>query len=96
MKRNRLWILAAPVLGLMAMIVPVLLRRPSPWHDSPLFPVIRNAQEYLGLWQLVLFFVVGLLLGFVFPTRAPLLGAIAVAILPLAAFAEMVADPTQS
>jgi hypothetical protein len=61
---------------------------------SPLFPVIRNAQEHLGLWQFVLFFVVGLVLGVVSESRALVLGALAVVALPLAAFAEMVADPT--
>jgi hypothetical protein len=94
MRRTWLWTLVAPVLGLMAMISPVLMRRPARWYESPLFPVIRNAQEHLGVWQLVLFFLVGLVLGVVSQTRALVLGALAVVALPLAAFAEMVADPT--
>jgi hypothetical protein len=94
MTRKGLWLLVAPLLGLTAMIVPVLMSRPAHWYDSPLFPVIRNAQEYLSLWQLVLFFTVGLVLGFGSPSRALLLGAAAIILLPLAAFAEMVADPT--
>lgn len=94
MKRRLLWFVA-PTLGLLAMILPILVQRPGHWYDSPLFPVITNAQEHLGLWQLVLLFVVGLLLGLLFlKQRAPFLGALAVAALPLAAVAEMVADPT--
>ena len=46
------------------------------------------------MWQLVLFFVVGLVLGLVSRSRALLLGAAAVVVLPVAAFAEMAADPT--
>jgi hypothetical protein len=94
MKRNTLWILLAPFFGLAAMILPVLVMRPAHWYDAPLFPVIRNAQERFGLWQLVLFFVVGVVLGLLSSSRALLLGATAVVLLPLAALAEVVADPT--
>jgi hypothetical protein len=94
MTRKLVWLLLAPVLGLAAMILPVLISRPAHWYDSPLFPVVRNAQEHLGLWQLVLFFTVGLVLGFGSSIRALLLGAAAIILLPLAAFVEMVADPT--
>jgi hypothetical protein len=92
--RNRLGLLVAPVLGLTAMILPVLLRRPARWYDAPLFPVIRNAQEHLGIWQLVFFVGVGIVLGLAFPNRAAALGGAAIVALPLAAIAEMVVDPT--
>jgi hypothetical protein len=92
---GRKWmaLLVAPILGLLAMILPVLIRRPAVWYDAPMFPVLRNAQEHVGAWQLVLFFVAGLALGFLFSSRALLLGAAAVILLPLAAVAEMLVDP---
>jgi len=86
--------LAPPVLGLIAMILPVLLNRPGHWYDSPLFPIIRNAQEHFGVSQLGLFFLVGFILGHMSRIPALLLGGAAVILLPLAALAEMVADPT--
>ena len=94
MMRKRLWLLVAPVLGLAAMVLPVLISPPAHWYESPLFPIIRNAQKHLGLWQLVLLFAVGLVLGFGSPGRALLLGAAAIVLLPLAACAEMVVDST--
>ena len=94
MRRKRLWLLVAPVLGLAAMVLPVLISPHADWYDAPLFPVIRNAQEHLGLGQLVLFLAVGLVLGFGSFSRALLLGAAAIAPLPLAACAEMMVDPT--
>jgi len=94
MTRKRLWLLIAPVLGVAAMVLPVLISPPAHWYEAPLFPVIRNAQEDLGLCQLVLFFAVGLILGYGSSSHALHLGAAAVLLLPLAAFAEMVVDST--
>ncbi|OGU46170.1 MAG: hypothetical protein A2X68_10700 [Ignavibacteria bacterium GWC2_56_12] len=94
MKQNWKIFLIAPVLGLMAMILPVLLNRPVHWYDSPLFPVIRNAQENIGVTEFVLLLVVGFVLGHVSRMPALLLGGAAVILLPFAALAEMVADPT--
>src|SRR4029453_11186811 len=93
MTRRRLWLVVAPVLGLAATVLPVVISPPEYWYEAPLFPVIRNAQEHLGLWQLVLFFAVGLILGLGSSGRALLLGAAAIVLLPLAACAEMLVDP---
>jgi hypothetical protein len=87
------WV-AAPVLGLVAMVLPALLWPPERSYDAPLFPALRNAQEHVGIKQLVLFFVAGLVLGRIDDRRPWFLGLIAVSLLPLAAIAEMVVDPT--
>lgn len=87
-------VVIAPLLGLMAMILPVIVERPARWHDSPLFPMIRNAVEHVGPWQLVLLFLAGVVLGFLSNRRALQLGLFSILLLPLAAIAEMFADPT--
>lgn len=86
--------LIAPVLGLAAMVAPVLVWPPANPYSAPLCPLLRNAQEYLGPGQLVLFFVAGLVLGR-FNNQYPwLLGFTAVSILPIVAIAEVRVDPT--
>jgi hypothetical protein len=83
----------APVLGLAAMVVPVLVWPPANPYDAPLFPSLRNAQEYLGLGQLALFFVTGAGLGLLndrFPWR---LGFTTVSLLPVAVLLEVRVDP---
>lgn len=84
----------APVLGLAAMVAPVLAWPPAEPYDAPLFPLLRNAQEYLGLGQLALFFVAGAVLG-LFNDRYPwLLGFATVSLLPVAALLEVRVDPS--
>ena len=84
----------APALGLGAMVVPVLVWPPVDPYPAPLFPLLRNAQEYLGLGQLALFFLVGIALGR-FNSRHPwCLGITAVSTLPVAAVTEVWVDPT--
>jgi hypothetical protein len=87
-------LLFAPVLGVCAMIAPVLVHRPQHWYEAPLFPVVRNAVEHVGLPALGFLVVVGLLLGAVSQLQPLKLGAAAILFLPLAAIAEIVADPT--
>jgi hypothetical protein len=84
----------APLLGMMAMILPVIIKRPARWHPSPLVPVARNAVEHVGPWQLLLLFLVGVALGALSQRRAAVLGLTAILLLPVAAIAEMFADPT--
>jgi hypothetical protein len=84
----------APVLGLLAMVIPVLVWPPAKHHDAPLFPLIRDAVEGFGLPQLLLLPAAGVVLGLVSASRAWLLGAAAIALLPLAAVAEMIKDPS--
>lgn len=55
MRKAAWWI--APALGLGAMVAPVLVWPPANPYPAPLFPLLRNAQEYLGLAQLALFLV---------------------------------------
>ena len=94
LSRKVLSFLVAPVLGFLAMVVPVLLWPPARHHEAPLFPLIRDAVEGIGLTQHLLLFAAGLLLGILSPSRAWLLGAAAISFLPLAAVAEMFKDPT--
>jgi hypothetical protein len=91
---ERKWFAVGALLGLAAMILPVLVSPPTYWHDAPLFPVIRNAQEDVGWAQIVLLFLVGGILGAVSPSKPLRIGLFAVILLPLAAFAEMAVDST--
>jgi hypothetical protein len=86
-------LVAAPLLGLLAMVLPVLIKRPKHWYDAPLFPLVRNAVEHVGVWQIALLFLAGLVLGTVSRWRAMLLGGAVVLLLPLLAIAEIFADP---
>jgi len=91
--KKAVWVIA-PVLGFGAMVAPVLAWPPSDPYTAPLCPLLRNAQEYLGPGQLILFFVVGLVLGR-FSNRHPwLLGFTTVSLLPIVAVAEVRVDPT--
>jgi hypothetical protein len=83
----------APGLGLAAMVAPVVVWPPADPYPAPLFPLLRNAQEYLGLGQLALFFVSGLVLGAVDHRHPWLLGIDAVILLPVAALLEVRVDP---
>lgn len=96
MTRKNFGFVVAPLLGLLAMVLPVLLWPPAPTHygAAPLFPLIQKAVKGIGLAQVVLLFVAGVLLGFVSRSRAWLLGAAAISPLPIAALAEMIKDPT--
>jgi hypothetical protein len=94
MARSVLAFVLAPVLGLLAVLTPALLSRPATTYDSPLFPLLRTALEGIGVGQLVLLFVAGVLLGLISPARGWLLGAASVSLLPLATFAEIIKDPT--
>jgi hypothetical protein len=86
--------LIAPVLGLCAMVVPVLVWPPANPYSAPLSPLLRNAQESLGPGQLVLFFIAGVVLGR-FNHHYPWpLGFTAVSVLPIVAVAEVRVDPT--
>jgi hypothetical protein len=90
-KSTSAWFIA-PLLGFTAMVLPVIVSRPVPWYDAPLFPLLRNAQEHLGLGQLALFFVAGVLLGLLNCRRALLLGLVAIVVPPAAALAEIAVD----
>lgn len=91
MKKATWWL--APALGLGAMVAPVLVWPPANPYPAPLFPLLRNAQEYLGLGQLALFFLVGVVLGRFNSQRPWLLGFTAVSLLPAAAVTEVRVDP---
>lgn len=94
MSRKTLGFVIAPLLGLSAMVLPVLLRAGGPLYDAPLFPLLRTAVERIGLAALILLCTTGVVLGLVSAAPALLLGLAAVSLLPLAAIAEMIKDPT--
>src|SRR4030095_595591 len=94
MIRKALGFLIAPVLGLGAMLLPVLIWPPARHYDAPFFPLLRDAVESVGLPQLLLLCAAGLILGLVSTSRAWRLSAAAVMPLPLVALAELIQDPT--
>ena len=91
--KKAVWLIA-PVLGFGAMVVPVLVWPPANPYSAPLCPLLRNAQEYLGPGQLVLFFLAGMVLGRFNHQYPWLLGFTAVSVLPIVAVAEVRIDPT--
>src|SRR6266478_5815882 len=89
---QRFWILftfaVAALLGLLAIVAPVWildLRR----YTAPLFPLIRSGVEELSLLTLVFLFCAGFLVGCFGVGHPLLLGIATVALLPVAAIAEM-------
>ena len=91
--KKMVWFIA-PGLGLAAMVAPVVVWPPADPYEAPLFPLLRNAQEYLGLGQLVLFFASGLVLGAIDDRHPWLLGLTAVSLLPVVALLEVRVDPS--
>ena len=94
---QRFWILftfaVAALLGLLAIVAPVWipdLHR----YTAPLFPLIRSGVEGMSLLTLVLLFCAGFLVGCFGMGHPLLLGIATVALLPVAAFAEMIISST--
>jgi hypothetical protein len=81
------------VAGVAVFVTPLLFIS-NPWYPSPLFPILRNAVEYLSKGALVWLFVAGGAAGLVFRSLpAVVVGMSMLALLPVAAVAEMMADP---
>ena len=91
--RNIVGFVMAPALGLAAMLGPVLVSPPAKHYDAPLFPVVRDAVEGVGVPQLILLFAAGVALGVVSTSRAWLLGLAAIAALPIVTVLELIKDP---
>ena len=94
MNRKSVGLLIAPVLGLLSLLVPILIQPPARHRDAPLFPLLSDAVEGVGWPALLLLFTSGCLLGAFSTTRAMVLGAAAIAPLPIATVLEMIKDPT--
>jgi hypothetical protein len=90
--RNQLGLALAPALGLLAMVLPVWIWPPARHHEAPLFPLIRDAVEGVGVPQLLLLFIVGIVLGLVTTSRAWILGGLAIAVLPIVTVLELVKE----
>lgn len=87
-------VLAAMAVGGLACLVAPVLLLGAPLMDAPLFPLLRTGIEKLGWPALLLLLALGIAGGLLSPVRARWLGLASVALLPLAAFAEMAKDPT--
>ena len=91
------WIIEVPITalaGFAAFIAPIMLDPPKVLPQAPLFPIVREAVEHLRPGSFIGLAVVGLLAGLFARTHWALLGLAAVALFPLCAVAELVADPT--
>jgi hypothetical protein len=62
--------------------------------SAPLFPLLRTAIEKMTWVPIAALGVLGLACGIFTYHKPVVIGAASVAVLPLAAFAEMIADPT--
>lgn len=94
MIHKSLGLLLAPVLGLSAVILPVFIWPVSRHYDAPLFPILRDAVEGVGIPQFALLFIAGTILGAISDRQPWLLAAVTVILLPIASIAEMFVDPT--
>jgi hypothetical protein len=82
------------VAGVAVFVAPVVFIS-SPWYPSPLFPILRNAVEYMSKGALLWLFVAGGAAGLAFRSLpAIVVGPSMLALLPVAAVAEMMVDPT--
>ena len=84
----------APFLGFLAMVLPVLLWRPSHRAIESVNALVRAAVKHVGPWQFVLLLFTGAFLGAISTRRALVLGAAAMLLFPVLAVAEMISDPT--
>lgn len=82
------------VAGIGAFVVPTALSPASSRVSAPLFPLLRTAIEHMTWQPLVALGFIGLLAGAF--TRLPVvvIALSSVALLPVAMFAEIFADPT--
>ena len=60
------------VAGVAVFVAPVLFIS-SPWYPAPLFPILRNAVEYLSKGALVWLFVAGGVAGLIFRSLNPMM-----------------------
>ena len=86
-------LLLAPIVGLLAFVVPVFILSPKQ-YDSPLFPLVRTGIEGASSLTYILLFLGALGLGTAFKVTPWLLGVCCMAGFPLLAFAEMLYDPS--
>ncbi len=97
MKRNLqliLFMALGAVAGIFSVIAPyVLLHGFTGEYQSPLFPLLRNAWEKLGVVTPVLLVGAGVGLGFMCPKHWLILGASTAFLFPLAAVLEIAKDP---
>ena len=85
---------AVPLVGLLAFVLPSLVSPPPREYPAPLFPWLRAAVETVGLPALLMLVLAGALAGTLCPLKPVPLGMYCVALLPVAAILEIVADPT--
>jgi hypothetical protein len=86
-------LLLAPVVGLLAFVLPVFILSPKQ-YESPLFPLLRTGIEGASSLTYILLFLGALGLGTALRISPWLLGVFCMAGFPLLAFAEMVYDPS--
>ena len=80
-------------LGLLCVVAPVLMRR-EPLMPAPLFPVVRTGVEQIGWDAFVGLALLGLCAGLITRLWPPLIALASIAALPVAMFAEIIADST--
>ena len=85
-------IVAAIILGLVSIIVPIFFLSVRA-YDAPLFPWVRTAIENLGLVSLLLLIATGFFLGLISSVRFWLLGFLMIAAFPLLSILEGIVDP---
>jgi len=87
-------LLLLPVLGLLAFLGPWIVSPPDAYLPSPLFPILRHSVEKISPVTLGLLFLIGLGVGSFSKLPAWGIGLAAIALLPPAALAEGVVDPS--
>jgi hypothetical protein len=84
---------AASLLGVAAFIAPIPILHPRP-YSAPLFPLLRSGIEGASILTIAFLFCAGFLVGCFGRGHPFLLGVATIALLPIAAVAEMIVSPT--
>lgn len=84
---------AASLLGIAAFIAPIPILHPRP-YPAPLFPLLRTSVEGMSILTIVFLFCSGFLVGCFGRGHPFFLGIATVALLPIAAIAEMIVSST--
>ena len=94
---RHLWLtfsfVGASLLGVAAFIAPIPILHPRP-YSAPLFPLLRTGVEGMSILTIVFLFCAGFLVGCFGRGHPFLLGVATIALLPIAAVAEMIVSPT--
>jgi hypothetical protein len=84
--------IAISILGMLSIILPVFILEDLRTYDSPLFPLIRTGIEGISTYSLSFLFLSGFIVKLFSNASFWKIGFMSMALFPLAAICEMIAD----